>query len=367
MVASSGEKVELFVNGKSQGFGERSVGFLFTFPDIQWEAGVIEAVSYDANGKELSRAKKETAGKAEKITLRLMTAPDGFKADGADLALVEIEVVDKDGRRCPLDNSMISFDLQGEGEWRGGIAHGLKEGNYILEKTLPVECGINRVLIRATKKAGNIKLIASSNGLTPATIAFNSIPFTEKDGLSTYISGDYQPSNLGRGETPATPSYTIKRRSVDIIAATAGSNEENATKSFDDNELSEWSNDGRLSTGWIKYELEHDAVVNEIELKLTGWRMRSYPIEIFVDDTKVFEGETPKSLGYVSTPVTPAKGRFVTVKLTGQSDDKDAFGGIVEVEATTAGELDLFKDPNAANQKGQLRIVEAEVYEEIIL
>ncbi|MDR2682401.1 MAG: glycoside hydrolase family 2 protein, partial [Dysgonamonadaceae bacterium] len=30
MVASSGEKVELFVNGKSQGFGERSVGFLFT-------------------------------------------------------------------------------------------------------------------------------------------------------------------------------------------------------------------------------------------------------------------------------------------------------------------------------------------------
>jgi hypothetical protein len=365
MVVSSGEKVELFINGKSQGFGERSVGFLFTFPQIKWETGTIEAVSYDANGKELSRTQKETAGKAEKITLRLMTAPDGFKADGADLALVEMEVVDREGRRCPLDNSMISFDLQGEGEWRGGIAHGLKEGNYILEKTLPVECGINRVLIRSTKKAGKIKLTASTNGLMPATITFGSIPFAEKNGLSTYISSDYQPANLSRGETPGGESFTVKRHSVDIIAATAGSNETDAVKSFDDNELSEWSNDGRLSTGWIRYELERDAVVNEIELKLTGWRMRSYPIEIFVDDTKVFEGETPQSLGYISIPVTPTKGRFVTVKLTGQSDDKDAFGGIVEVEAATAGELDLFKDPNAAKQKGQLRIVEAEVYEEI--
>jgi hypothetical protein len=362
MVVSSGEKVELFVNGKSQGFGERSVGFLFTFPNIQWEAGVIEAVSYDANGKELSRAKKETAGKAEKITLRLMTAPDGFKADGADLALVEIEVIDREGRRCLLDNSMIAFDLQGEGEWRGGIAHG-EEGNYILEKQLPVECGVNRVLIRSTKKAGKIKLTATAAGLPPVTVSFRSVPIPEKNGLSTYISGEHQPANLSRGETPVSESYTVKRHAVDIIAATAGSNEADAVKSFDDNELSEWSNDGRPLTGWIKYELERDAVVNEIELKLTGWRMRSYPVEIFVDDTKVFEGETPKSLGYVSIPVTSAKGRFVTVKLIGQSEDKDAFGGIVEVEAATAGELDLFKDPNAAKQKGQLRIIEAEVYE----
>jgi hypothetical protein len=34
----------------------------------------------------------------------------------------------------------------------------------------------------------------------------------------------------------------------------------------------------------------------------------------------------------------------------------------MEVAASQAGELDLFKDPNAGNQKGQLRIVEAEVY-----
>ncbi|GAB6010971.1 DUF4982 domain-containing protein [Viscerimonas tarda] len=364
LVVSTGEKVELFVNGKSQGFGERDQHFLFRFPAIKWEAGSVEAVSYDEKGKELSRYKKETAGQADRITLKSITAPDGFKADGNDLALVEIEVVDKEGRRCPLDNSLISFNLEGEAEWRGGIAKG-PDGNYILEKNLPVECGINRVLIRSTKKAGKIKLTASSGNLKGASIELNTIPFAEKEGLSDYISSEYQPVNLSRGATPKGESYKITRHPVDIVGATAGSNEATVSNSYDDNELSEWSNNGRLSTGWIKYELDHDAVVNEIELKLTGWRMRSYPIQIFVDDTKVYEGETPKSLGYIVLPLKPTKGRFVTIKLIGQSEDDDAFGGIVEVAAQSAGELDLFKDPNATKQKGQLRIVEAEVYEAI--
>ena len=366
LVASTGEKVELLLNGKSQGFGVRSTGFLFTFENVKWEAGKLEAVSYDNSGKIVSRATKETVGKPERITLKLMTAPDGFKADGADLALVEIEVVDAAGRRCPLDNTMIDFKLEGQGEWRGGIAHG-KEGNYILEKQLPVECGVNRVLIRSTHKAGKIKLTAQaldkSIVLKPATVEFSSVKVQEKDGLSSYIAADHLPTNLSRGETPSGESFTIKRHSVDIIAATAGSNEAEVANSFDDNELSEWKNDGKLSTGWIKYELEHDANINEIDLKLTGWRMRSYPIQIYVGDTKVGEGETVKSLGYINIPFKPTRGRFVTIKLTGSAEDKDAFGGIVEVAAKTAGELDLFKEPNAAKVNGQLRIVEAEVYE----
>ncbi|MFV0471825.1 MAG: DUF4982 domain-containing protein [Paludibacteraceae bacterium] len=366
LVVSTGERVELFVNGKSQGLGKRSSGFLFKFNDVKWEKGTVEAVTYDDKGNILCRTKKETAGKPEKITLKLMKAPDGFKADGADLVLVEVEVVDKEGRRCPLDNTMIDFDLQGNAEWRGGIAQG-KEGNYVLEKQLPVECGINRVLIRSTKNAGKVKLIARSADkniiLQPATLDFSSVKYEEKDGLSSYISSDNQPVSLVRGATPKSSSYTIKRNSVEIINATAGSNETDVVKSFDDNELSEWRNNGKISTGWIKYELEHDAVVNEVELKLTGWRMRSYPIQIFVDGKKVWEGETEKSLGYINIPFKPTKGRFVTIRITGATEEKDAFGGIVEVEAKSAGELDLFKEPNAAETKGELRIVEAEVYE----
>ncbi len=360
-VVSSGEQVELFVNGNSKGMGERSNQFLFTFKDIQWEHGIIEAVSYDTGRKVLSRHKIKTAGEPSAIQLKLMQAPDGFKADGADLVLVEVEVVDINGNRCPLANNTISFDLSGPAEWRGGIAQG--PDNYILSEKLPVECGVNRVLIRSATKSGKIILTASAEGITPATLSFNSVPLITKDGLSEYISGNHQPSYLERGEVVGGSSYTVSRNQIDMINAVTASNQKQARNSFDDNELSEWNNDGSLSTGWISYELDRDAVVSEIELKLTGWRMRSYPIEIFVDDTKVFEGETQKSLGYISIPVEPTTGRFVKIRLIGQSADKDAFGEIVEITGTK--ELDLYRDPNALNARGQLRIVELDIYESV--
>lgn len=360
-VVSTGEEVELFVNGKSKGKGERSNNFMFTFKNIQWESGKIEAISYDSKGKKLSSDQIITTGQPSAIKLKLMHAPDGFKADGADLALVEIEVVDKDGNRCPLANDTISFSLEGQAEWRGGIAQG--EDNFILSKNLPVECGINRVLIRSTTKSGKIKLKAGASGLKNASLEFKSVPISTKDGLSSYISGEKQPSYLERGEVLGGESFKISRKHIEIVSANTESNQSSAKNSFDDNELSEWSNDGKLSSGWITFELEKDAEVSEIELKLTGWRMRSYPIQIFVDDTKVYEGETDKSLGYISIPVKNVKGRFVKIQLIGQSSDKDAFGEIIEVTGTK--ELDLYKDPKALDAKGQLRIVEVEIYEKI--
>lgn len=358
-VVSSGEQVELFINGESQGMGERNNQFLFTFKNIKWQAGKIEAISYDNNRKILSRNELKTAGAPFALKMHVMHAPDGFKADGADLALVEIETVDKDGNRCPTSEALASFALSGPAEWRGGIGQG--KDNYILSKELPLEAGVNRVLVRSTNTSGRVTLTATSKDLQSATVSFESIPFKQKDGLSEYISGEYQPSNLERGKTPKGASFKSVRRSVDIVAATAGSNEDKVKLSYDDNELSEWTNDGHIRTGWISYELERDATISEVELKLTGWRMRSYPIIITIDDVEVYRGDTEKSLGYISFPITPTKGRFVKIQLIGQSSDEDAFGGIVEV--TGAKELDLYKDPKALDAKGQLRIVEVEVYE----
>jgi hypothetical protein len=84
----------------------------------------------------------QTAGKPEQIQLSFIQSPEGWKADGADMVLLQVEVMDKDGNRCPLANDLIHFEVEGPAEWRGGIAQG--ENNYILSKDLPVECGINR-------------------------------------------------------------------------------------------------------------------------------------------------------------------------------------------------------------------------------
>src|SRR5205807_934154 len=123
-VVSSADKVELFVNGKSQGVGVQSSRFLYTFKSVLWQPGVVKAVGYDAHGKKIGEAEVKTAGKPFGIRLTVHTGPSGLRADGSDLALVDVEVVDAAGNRCPTALNLISFSISGPAEWRGGIARG---------------------------------------------------------------------------------------------------------------------------------------------------------------------------------------------------------------------------------------------------
>lgn len=257
--------------------GKQDYQFLFTYPDVVFQPGTLEAVGYN-QGKEVTRYKLETAGKPVALKLTTIENPKGWKADGADLLLAQVEAVDTQGRRCPLANNMIYFSVEGPAEWRGGIAQGTD--NYILSKDLPIECGINRVLIRSTTTAGTVTLKAKAEGLKEAEITFKSLPFETKGGLTTFIPGDELQGNLNRGETPQTPSYQDTKIDVPILSAVAGANVDKVMNSFDDNELSEWKNDGKLSTAWITYQLQRMAQIDEICIKLTGWRQRSYPLEI---------------------------------------------------------------------------------------
>src|SRR5690606_16001785 len=100
-VVSSADKVELFVNGVSFGFGQQEYRFLFTFEDIAWSAGTVRAVGYDASGKEICVVERKTAGSPKALQLRTIVSPQGLKADGSDLAIIEVEVVDSAGNRCP--------------------------------------------------------------------------------------------------------------------------------------------------------------------------------------------------------------------------------------------------------------------------
>lgn len=71
-------------------------------------------------------------------------------------------------------------------------------------------------------------------------------------------------------------------------------------------------------------------------MKLTGWRMRSYPLEIYAGDELIWRGETEKSLGYVHLKVKPVPASEITIRLKGSSKEDDAFGQIVEVAAPVA-------------------------------
>ncbi|KAF2511402.1 glycoside hydrolase family 2 protein [Flavobacterium zhairuonense] len=360
-VVSTAPKVELFVNGISQGFGKRSSEFLFTFENIAWKSGTIKAVGYDENGNILSQDEKTTAGEPFQIKLKLNTQPQGMLADGADTALIDVEVIDKNGNRCPISNNMISFSLNGPATWLGGIAQGPK--NYILSKEIPVENGVNRVMIQSLAKAGKITISTQSNGLKSAELSFETKSVIIENGLSKELPGKNLPSNLERGPTPKTPSYTQKRVPINILNAVSPSNSNDTYKSYDDNELTEWRNDGNISTGSITYTLSKPSIVNEAVVKFTGWRTKIYPIRILADGKEVFKGNTTQSLGYITIPLEAVLAEKITIELIGSNTEKDGFSKIVEVDPTK--ELDLYKDKTSVDAAGQLRIVEIEFYEKI--
>ena len=355
--------LSLFVNGKSVGKSDTpQYSFLHTFKKVAYQPGEIKAVSYSADGAVESEASHQTAGQPDHLQLTLLQNPDGgMRADGADLALIQVEVLDAKGQRCPLDNRIISWTLEGEGEWRGGIGKSPNGDNYILDTDVPVEAGVGRVLVRSTTTPGTIRLRAHAKGMEDAVVEWDSHADKDKinDGMSAYIASDHLKGVLDRGETPATPSFTEKKQTIAIASATAGANSGDVSNSFDDNELSEWKNDGQLSTAWITYELAEPAAIDEISIKLTGWRQRSYPIEVLADNELIWKGNTDKSLGYISLFIDkPVKAKRYTIHQTGSASDKDAFGQVTELAGGPATELDLYKAKDGDKVRGELRIIE---------
>ena len=192
----------------------------------------------------------------------------------------------------------------------------------------------------------------------PATIEINSKPFAENNGLSLEMPFDNLPSNLDRGATPSGESFVMSRQTVDIANVSAGSNSDKAKNSYDDDEATDWTSDGKTETAWIKYDLANTANVNQVVLKLVGWRTQSYPIKISIDEKVVFTGNTPRSLGYVTLNFAPTRGKTVKIELTGDANNRDAFGNIIEIGGTP----DAQSSAGKGGGKSVLGIVETEIY-----
>lgn len=357
-VIAAGDKVELFLNNKSLGFGTKSEGFLFTFKNIAYQPGTLKAVSYTLAGKKLNETQLKTAGEPVALKLTAIKNPTGFKADGADLSLIQVEAVDKNGQRNPIALNLIKFEINGPAEWRGGIAQG--PDNYILSKEIPVEGGVNRVLVRSTTTAGKISITAKAEGLTAATLTLETLPVKVVNGLSAQLPGDGLKPSLSKGPTPNVPSFQVSRKSAQIVGAQAGANSDKANLSFDDNELSDWVNDGKLNTAWIKYQLAKETLVSEVSLKLNGFRTKIYPIRILVDGKEVFKGNTQSSLGYFTAVCKPTKGKTVTIQLLGAGEEKANENVGVEVNGK---KLDDGVERAETKLKGGLSIIEAEIFE----
>jgi beta-galactosidase len=172
VAANHCDTVELFVNGKSVGKSSSPTnGYIYRFPGVKFSPGRINAV-VTVGSKMVCEHEIATAGEPKRLRLTPIISPVGFHADGADVALFDVEVVDAAGERCPTDEARVDFKLDGPAIWRGGYNSG--KTNSVNNLWLDTECGINRVAIRSTRVPGKITLTAMRKGLEPAAATVES-------------------------------------------------------------------------------------------------------------------------------------------------------------------------------------------------
>jgi beta-galactosidase len=183
-VAANGDDVELFLNGRSLGHGQRSYRYLFTFPPVAWEPGELRAVS-SALGRPVATDTRRTAGPPVALRLTPILGPGGFLASGSDVALIDVEAVDARGERCPTVQQRVDFECEGPAIWRGGYDSG--KINSINNLYLDLECGINRVAVRSTLTPGTVIVRVRTAGLPPAELRLSALPFAVTDGVADLL------------------------------------------------------------------------------------------------------------------------------------------------------------------------------------
>jgi len=183
-VTSNAEDVELFVNGRSLGHGSISDRYLFTFPNVVWEPGEVKAVAL-FDGKPVATDTRHTVGPAASLKMTPITGPGGWRADGSDIVLIDIEALDAKGDRVPTFQKRVDFEISGPGVWRGGYNSGkIKSTNNTY---LDLEAGINRVSLRANRVAGDVTVQVKGEDLKPARLTISSTPVPVENGLTTML------------------------------------------------------------------------------------------------------------------------------------------------------------------------------------
>ncbi|MEY8607834.1 sugar-binding domain-containing protein [Parabacteroides segnis] len=137
------------------------ITFADAFHFMEWKAMARSGRQDDAyllaegliDGKVVVSDKRYPSGQADHISLRLDNEQVPLKADGSDVVTVIAEIVDKRGTVKRLNNSVIRFEIAGEGRLLGDASVGTNP--------CPVVWGSAPVLVQSTTKSGKIKISAS--------------------------------------------------------------------------------------------------------------------------------------------------------------------------------------------------------------
>lgn len=168
-VYSSGDEVELFLNGESLGKKvKQPYEYRFRWDSVVYRPGELIAVAYKQNRK-WAEASVKTTGDA----IRLKAEPDKtvIKADGEDLVFVKVSFEDKDGNAVPTTENMITCTLEGDGEI---VATDNGDPTCLITFSEPARPAFNGLFLAIIKAKRNgvrpLRLTITSEGLEKAIV-----------------------------------------------------------------------------------------------------------------------------------------------------------------------------------------------------
>lgn len=161
---SNADNVELFLNGKSLGKKDMPHNGHLVW-EVNYEPGTLEAVGYK-NGRRLTTKVETTGAPAEVVLTPYKTT---MLADGRDVSVINISIVDSQGREVPDANNLVKFTITGPAKIIG-------VGNGKPSSHEPDKCedsawqrsafnGKLQVIVQSTRRAGFVKFEAKADGL----------------------------------------------------------------------------------------------------------------------------------------------------------------------------------------------------------
>jgi len=165
------DRVELFLNGASLGVQEVRKNSHVAWK-VPYATGILEARGFKG-GQQVLVAKRETTGGPARIAL--LSDRQEILANGEDVAVVEVQVLDKEGRLVPVADNESAFQLSGEGKVIG-VGNG-DPSSHEPDKAHRRRAfnGLCVAIVQSTKNQGEIRLQAVSPGLDPATLVIKCI------------------------------------------------------------------------------------------------------------------------------------------------------------------------------------------------
>lgn len=160
---TTGDEVELFLNGRSVGvkqmkdFQKNKISW-----ELNFEPGTLKAVARK-NGKQIAVEEIKTAGKPHAIIMS--TDSSHITADGLDLAYVAVKVVDQRGVLVPGAANDIRFEINGAGELAGVANSNRMSDELFVADQRKVHEGKCLLVIRSKTTSGKITIKATSKGL----------------------------------------------------------------------------------------------------------------------------------------------------------------------------------------------------------